>query len=155
MHECTGSLHNTFKSSCCALATEETFVSCCVQWKGARILYLKLAHDPKSIAEFAEQLECESCISKIVHMLEHPSKDPISVFALEVSASKSSIQTGRLTALATLVMQSTDDRALTEHDLAAGFGQQQFPDAAYIRGWGLDTAAPSSHGLYQTYSPRD
>ncbi len=106
MYECTGSLHNTFKSSCCALATEETFVSCCVQWKGARILYLKLAHDPKSIAEFAEQLECESCISKIVHMLEHLSKDPISVFALDVSASKSSIQIGRLTALATLVMQA-------------------------------------------------
>lgn len=82
------------------------FASWRVQWKGARILYLKLAQDPKSIAEFAEQLECQSCISKILHMLENPSKDPISVFALDVSASKSSTQIGRLIALATLVMQA-------------------------------------------------
>lgn len=104
--QCTGSLHTTFDSSCCALTTEEPFVSCCAQWKGARILYLKLAQDPKSIADFAKQLECESCISRIINMLQHPSKDPISVFALDVSSSKSSTQFGRLIALATLVMQA-------------------------------------------------
>ena len=85
------SLHSTFDSSCCALVTKKIFLLCCVQWKGARILYLKLAQDPKSIAEFAEQLERESCISKIIHMLGHPCKDPISinVFAVDISASKS------------------------------------------------------------------
>ncbi len=76
-----------------------------VQWKGARILYLKLAQDPKSIAEFAEQLECQSCISKILHMLENPSKDPISVFALDVSASNS-IQIGRPASLVRSVLQA-------------------------------------------------
>jgi len=81
------------------------FASCRVQWKGARILYLKLAQDPKSIAEFAEQLECQSCISKILHMLENPSKDPISVFALDVSASNS-IQIGRPASLVRSVLQA-------------------------------------------------
>jgi len=76
-----------------------------VQWKGARILYLKLAQDPKSIAEFAEQLECQSCISKILHMLENPSKDPISDFALDVSASNS-IQIGRPASLVRSVLQA-------------------------------------------------
>lgn len=110
-------------------------VLCHVQWKGARILYLKLAQDPKSIADFAEQLECESCISRIIHMLQHPSKAPISVFALDVSASKSFIQIGRLTALATLVMQAqmtglllsiilqlalADSNSLMQHTYEAG-----------------------------------
>jgi hypothetical protein len=81
------------------------FASWRVQWKGARILYLKLAQDPKSIAEFAEQLECQSCISKILHMLENPSKDPISVFALDVSASNS-IQIGRPASLVRSVLQA-------------------------------------------------
>ena len=103
--QCVGSLHTTFDSCCCALATEETFVSCCVQWKGARILYLKLAQDPKSIADFAEQLECQSCISKILHMLGYPSTDPISVFARDVSASKS-IQSSRHASLLRSVMQA-------------------------------------------------
>ncbi|KAL0027090.1 hypothetical protein WJX79_004843 [Trebouxia sp. C0005] len=57
-----------------------------VQWKGARILYLKLAQDPKSIVDFAEQLGCLSCISKITHMLDNPNTDPISIFAPHFSA---------------------------------------------------------------------
>ncbi len=110
------------------------FVSCRVQWKGARILYLKLAQDPKSIAEFAEQLECQSCISKMIHMLENPSKDPISTFALDVFASKS-IQIGRPASLVRSVMQAqmtglllsmilqlalSDSNSLTQHIYDAG-----------------------------------
>ncbi len=92
-------------------ATIAICASCHVQWKGARILYLKLAQDPTSFAEFAEQLECQSCISKIIHMLKNPSKDPISVFALDVSASKST-QISRCTSMVRSVMQAQMARLL-------------------------------------------
>ena len=60
-----------------------------MQWKGVRLLHLKLQQGLSSATEFAEQPECRAKIDVLVQLLASPTADPMTLFPLDVSASLS------------------------------------------------------------------
>ncbi|KAL3158223.1 hypothetical protein ABBQ38_010477 [Trebouxia sp. C0009 RCD-2024] len=61
-----------------------------VQWRGVRLLHIKLQQGPGSAAEFAELPDCRSRIDVLVQLLTNiPATDPMNHFPLDVSASTS------------------------------------------------------------------
>ena len=78
---CFGILHKIPPTAC----DEELEM----QWKGARLLYIKLQQNGGSAAEFASQPKCRCKIVTLVQLLSNPDPDPMAIFPLDVSASTS------------------------------------------------------------------
>lgn len=59
------------------------------QWRGVRLLHIKLQQGPRSAADFAELPDCRARIDVLVQLLTKPATDPMNQFPLDVSASTS------------------------------------------------------------------
>ncbi|KAL3140650.1 hypothetical protein ABBQ32_005216 [Trebouxia sp. C0010 RCD-2024] len=60
-----------------------------IQWRGVRLLHIKLQQGPRSAADFAELPDCRARIDVLVQLLTKPATDPMNQFPLDVSASTS------------------------------------------------------------------